>query len=69
MTPRYKHYRVIYHWFRTRLKPNEIGMDRIDTQLRRELTFSPNLSGQNLRSQQKIDHGMIAISSRLRGSA
>jgi hypothetical protein len=35
MTPRSKHYGVRYHWFRTKLKPNEIEIDRIDTKLQR----------------------------------
>jgi hypothetical protein len=33
MTPRLKHYGVKYHWYRTKLKPDEIEIDRIDTKL------------------------------------
>jgi hypothetical protein len=35
MTPRSKHYGVKYHWFRTKLKPNEIEIDRVDTSLQK----------------------------------
>jgi hypothetical protein len=35
MTPRSKHYGVKYHWFRTKLKPNEIEIQRVDTKLQK----------------------------------
>jgi hypothetical protein len=35
MTPRSKHYGLKYHWFRTKLKPNEIKIQRVDTILRK----------------------------------
>jgi len=31
MTPRSKHYAVKYHWFRSKLKPNDIIIQKIDT--------------------------------------
>ena len=30
MTPRSKHYAVKYHWFRSKLKPNKIKVEKID---------------------------------------
>jgi hypothetical protein len=35
MTPRSKHYGVKYHWFRTKLKPNEIETQRVDITLQK----------------------------------
>jgi hypothetical protein len=35
MTPRSRHYGVKYHWFRTKLKPNEIKIDQVDTSLQK----------------------------------
>ena len=36
MTPRSKHYGVKYHWFRTKLKPDEIEIERVDTSLQKD---------------------------------
>jgi hypothetical protein len=35
MTPRSKHYGVKYHWFRTKLKPDEIEIQPVDTKLQK----------------------------------
>jgi hypothetical protein len=35
MTPRSKHYDLKYHWFRTKLKPNKIEIQRVDTKLQK----------------------------------
>jgi hypothetical protein len=35
MMPRSKHYGVKYHWFQTKLKPNEIEIKRVDTKLQK----------------------------------
>jgi hypothetical protein len=31
MTPRSKHYGVKYHWFRSKLQPNEIELERVES--------------------------------------
>jgi hypothetical protein len=35
MMPRLKHYGIKYHWFRTKLKPNEIEIVHVGTDLQR----------------------------------
>ncbi len=35
MTPRSKHYAIKYHWFRSKLKPNGIQVEKIDTNLQK----------------------------------
>ena len=43
MTPRSKHYGVKYHWFRSKLKPNEIEIDPIGTNDQRADMYTKNL--------------------------
>jgi hypothetical protein len=40
MTPRSKHYAVKYHWFRSHLKPNEVEVHKIDTNLQKADIFA-----------------------------
>jgi hypothetical protein len=35
MTPCSKHYGVKYYWFQTKLKPNEIESQRVDTKMQK----------------------------------
>jgi hypothetical protein len=35
MTPRSKHYGVKYHWFRSKLQPNEIELEKVESLLQR----------------------------------
>ena len=35
MTSRSKHYAVKYHWFCSKLKPNNIAVEKIDTKLQK----------------------------------
>ena len=35
MTPRLKHYAIKYHWFRSKLEPNQIEVRKIDTKLQK----------------------------------
>jgi hypothetical protein len=53
MTPRSKHYGVKYHWFRTKLKPNEIEIQRVDTKLQKADFLTKALRVENLAADGK----------------
>jgi hypothetical protein len=57
MTPRSKHYGVKYHWFRTKLKPNEIEIDRINTKLQRANFLTKSLRTKTFEANRKLIMG------------
>ncbi len=57
MTPRSKHYGVKYHWFRTKLKPNEIEIARIDTKLQRADFLTKSLRTKAFEANRKLTMG------------
>jgi hypothetical protein len=57
MTPRLKHYGVKYHWFMTKLKPNKIEMDRIDTKLQRANFLTKSLRTKTFKANSKLTMG------------
>jgi hypothetical protein len=57
MTPRSKHYGVKHHWFRTKLKPNEIEIDRIDTKLQRADFLTKSLRTKTFEANRKLTMG------------
>ncbi len=57
MTPRSKHYGVKYHWFRTKLKPNEIEIDRINTKLQRANFLTKALRTKTFEANRKLIMG------------
>jgi hypothetical protein len=57
MTPRSKHYGVKYHWFRTKLKPNEIEINRIDTKLQRADFLTKSLKPRTFEANRKLTMG------------
>jgi hypothetical protein len=54
MTPHSKHYEVKYHWFRTKLKPNKIEIDRINTKLQRANFLIKSLRTKTFKANRKL---------------
>ena len=48
MTSRTKHIEIKYHWFRSMMKPSEIEIRRIDTEVQRADIFTKGLTRLNL---------------------
>jgi hypothetical protein len=57
MTPRSKHYGVKHHRFRTKLKPNEIEINRIDTKLQRANFLTKSLRMKTFEANRKLIMG------------
>jgi hypothetical protein len=57
MALRSKHSGVKYHWFRTKLKPNEIEIDRIDTKLQRADFLTKSLRTKTFEANRKLTMG------------
>jgi hypothetical protein len=54
MTPRSKHYAVKYHWFRSHLSPNQVEIDKIDTNLQKADIFTKGLRTDKFRVIRKL---------------
>jgi Reverse transcriptase (RNA-dependent DNA polymerase) len=56
-TPRSKHYAVKMHWFREKLKPNEIEIQKIDTKVQRADILTKSLRTDSFRDNRKLSCG------------
>jgi hypothetical protein len=65
LTPRSKHYGVKYHWFRTKLKPNEIEIQRVDTKMRKTNFLTKALRVKILETNRKLSCGWYRINTSL----
>ena len=57
MTPRFKHYPVKYHWFRSKLKPNNIAVKKIDTKQQKAEILRKELQKDVFESRRKLFSG------------
>ncbi len=57
MTPRFEHYGMKYHLFRTKLKPNEIEIDRVDTPLQKADFLMKALRSKQVEINRKLTDG------------
>jgi hypothetical protein len=57
MTPRSKHYGIKYHWFRTKLKPNEIEIVHVGTDLQRADFLTKSLRVAKFEENRKLTCG------------
>ena len=61
MTPRSKHYGVKYHWFRTKLKPNEIEIQRMDITMQKADFLTKALRTKIFEMNRKLSCGWWVI--------
>jgi hypothetical protein len=57
MTPRSKHYGVKYHWFRSKLQPNEIELEKVESLLQRADILTKALRTEPFKSNRKLTCG------------
>jgi len=57
MTPRSKHYGVKYHWFRSKLQPNEIELERVESAKQRADMFTKGLCTTLFQQNRKLTNG------------
>jgi hypothetical protein len=57
MTPRSKHYRIKYHWFRSHLKPNEVMVKSVGTDKQLGDRFTKNLRVEKFEANIKLTCG------------
>jgi hypothetical protein len=63
MTPRYKHYGVKYHWFRTKLKPNDVEISPVASAEERAEFMTKSLISV-FHGQQKAHNGLVRLHNR-----
>ena len=54
MTPRSKHYAVQYHWFQDKLKPNNIKVEKLETDLQLANIFTKTLQTDKFEKLRKL---------------
>jgi len=57
MTARTKHIGIKYHWFRSEIKPNEIEILRVSTDLQRADIFTKGLTRFEFEDKRKLVMG------------
>ncbi len=57
MTPRSKHYGVKYHWFRSKLRPNQIEIYKVESENQRADFLTKSLRGESFAFNRKLTCG------------
>lgn len=57
MTPRSKHYEVKYHWFRSKLQPNKIEIEKVESLAQRADMFTKGLRTALFQENRKLTNG------------